>query len=471
MRPKLFVVLIALMVCSAPFAARALARSTVLATVQAETMTLPGGASVVASRSASGGQAVQLTQPGRSLTATVSLPSAATSVTLVAEGTRCQQGYPAVSAAVDGTTILNAHSVSNSSWTSYSASVSLGPGGHTLSVTDSATNACRTLLIDDITFSGPPTPAPTVSLTASPSSVASGGFSTLTWTSANATACTGSGAWSSSLPLSGSVSTGALTATATYALQCTGTGGTATAGATVTVAAPPPPKVCQSVVIPAYFYPSGGGGLWSGALTSEPGLGIMVANVNSGPGTSADPDYASAIARAQAAGVRVFGYVYTSYGSVSLQTVESRISAWKSLYGVTSIFLDEASTASSTLSYYQALTSFVHQQASGAQTIVNFGTQPPQSDMSAGDILVTFEGAYSTYLGLTVPSWMRSFAPTRFYNIIYNTSGQSSLAQVMTQASADNVGYVYVTDDTLPNPYDALPSYLSAETSSAQTGC
>lgn len=437
-------------------------------------MTLPAGAGVVASRSASGGQAVQLTQPGTSLTGTVSLPSAATSVTVVADGTRCQQGWPAVSAAVDGTTVLRATSVSSSSWTSYNASVSLGPGGHTLSITDSATNPCRTLLIDDITFSGPPPAAPTVSLTASPSSITSGASSTLTWTSTNVTACTASGAWSGSRAVSGSTSTSALTASGTYTLQCTGAGGTATAAATVTVAAPPPPpppKVCQSVAIPAYFYPSGGGGLWSGALTSEPGLGIMIANVNSGPGTSADPSYASATAQAQAAGVRVFGYVYTSYGSVSLQTVEANISAWKSLYGVTSIFLDEASTSSSTLSYYQALTSFVHEQASGAQTIVNFGTQPAQSEMTAGDILVTFEGAYSTYLGMTVPSWMKSFAPTRFYNIIYNTPNQSSLAQVITQAAADNVGYVYVTDDTMPNPYDTLPSYLSAETGAAHTGC
>ena len=73
-----------------------------------------------------------------------------------------------------------------------------------------------------------PTPAPTVSLAASPSSIASGGSSTLTWSTTNATSCTASGAWTGSKATSGSQSTGALTANASYSLTCTGTGGSAT---------------------------------------------------------------------------------------------------------------------------------------------------------------------------------------------------------------------------------------------------
>ncbi len=80
---------------------------------------------------------------------------------------------------------------------------------------------------------------PTVSLSASPQSVASGGTSMLTWNSSAATACTASGGWSGSLATSGSKSTAAITATTTYTLACTGSGGTATQSATVTVTAPP----------------------------------------------------------------------------------------------------------------------------------------------------------------------------------------------------------------------------------------
>jgi trimeric autotransporter adhesin len=83
-------------------------------------------------------------------------------------------------------------------------------------------------------------PAPTLNLTASPASVASGSSSTLNWSSANATACTGSGAWTGAKALAGSQSTGALKANATYALTCSGSGGSTAQSVTVVAAASAP---------------------------------------------------------------------------------------------------------------------------------------------------------------------------------------------------------------------------------------
>jgi Spherulation-specific family 4 len=446
------------------------AAGAVVATVQAEQMTLPAGATVIASSGASGGKAVRMTQAGTSLTGSFSVPSPANSLAIVAEGTSCRQGWPRVSAAIDGATVMNSVSVNSSSWRSYSATVTVAAGTHSLRVTDSAATSCRTLYVDVVVFSGASTPAPTVSLSATPSSVSSGGASSLAWTSANATGCTASGGWSGSEPTAGSASTGALTTTTQYVLSCSGPGGSASASTTVTVTNPPPPpsgQACQTVAIPAYFYP---GADWTAAMAAEPGIGIMVANVNSGPGTSVDTNYAAAISQASAAGIAVYGYVHTSYGQRSLATVESEINAWKSFYGVTNIFLDEAATTSSTLSYYQTLTAYVHQSA-GSQTIINFGTIPPQSQMSVGDIAVTFEGSYSAYQSTVFPSWVNSFAPSRFYNIIYSVPSQTAMSQVMSEAAANHVGYVFATSDGLPNPYDTLPSYLTSEASLAQTGC
>src|SRR3989344_114577 len=81
-------------------------------------------------------------------------------------------------------------------------------------------------------------PAPTISLTASPTSITSGTASTLTWSSTNATSCTASGAWSGTKSTSGSQSTGNLTANSTFTLSCTGTGGTTNQSVTVNVTAP-----------------------------------------------------------------------------------------------------------------------------------------------------------------------------------------------------------------------------------------
>jgi Fibronectin type III domain len=87
-----------------------------------------------------------------------------------------------------------------------------------------------------VTVTAPVTPAvPAVSFSDSPSTIASGSASILTWSSTNATACTASGGWSGTLATSGSQSTGALSASTTYTLSCTGTGGSASQSATVTV--------------------------------------------------------------------------------------------------------------------------------------------------------------------------------------------------------------------------------------------
>jgi hypothetical protein len=88
----------------------------------------------------------------------------------------------------------------------------------------------------------PPAP-PTLTLKATPASVAAGGASSLSWSSYAADQCTASGAWSGPRLTSGTESTGSLSASKTFTISCTGPGGSATRSATVSVAAAPAPTV------------------------------------------------------------------------------------------------------------------------------------------------------------------------------------------------------------------------------------
>lgn len=81
----------------------------------------------------------------------------------------------------------------------------------------------------------PVTPAPTVSLSANPSTIDAGNQSVLTWNSSNATSCTASGAWTGARATNGSETVGPLSQTSIFTLTCTGTGGSASQSATVTV--------------------------------------------------------------------------------------------------------------------------------------------------------------------------------------------------------------------------------------------
>ncbi len=78
------------------------------------------------------------------------------------------------------------------------------------------------------------TPMPSLSFTASPSSIAFGATSTLLWNSLNTSSCVGSGGWSGSPGLSGSLVVSPATTTM-YVLTCTGGSGTISGTSTVTV--------------------------------------------------------------------------------------------------------------------------------------------------------------------------------------------------------------------------------------------
>jgi hypothetical protein len=79
---------------------------------------------------------------------------------------------------------------------------------------------------------------PTVLISASPSSVAYNGESTLTWSSSNANNCIASGDWSGSRSTSGSNVLSGLTGDRSYTLTCSGIGGSAFASAHIQVAEP-----------------------------------------------------------------------------------------------------------------------------------------------------------------------------------------------------------------------------------------
>ena len=91
---------------------------------------------------------------------------------------------------------------------------------------------------------------PTVTLTANPTSVTSGGTATLSWSSTNVSACTASGGWTGSRGTSGTASTGALSATTTYTLNCTGGGASANASTTLAVTSPPVPGAIHGLEWP-----------------------------------------------------------------------------------------------------------------------------------------------------------------------------------------------------------------------------
>ena len=252
-RGKLFAILLLFVILGGFFVWRSLAAEPLVASVEAETLNLTGGASTFTAPKTSSGKAVFL-PIAAGASGNVSLPVAATKVIVSARGKICS-GAPKMVVTIDGSQVMST-SVSKSNWSPFSTSVSLNAGAHILSINyiGERGNSCENkLFVDNVSFYGAqaqvtPVPVPTLAFSASPSSIAAGQSSTLTWTSTNATSCSASGSWSGDKPLSGSVSTGALNANTTYTLTCQGAGGNATSNTTVSVA--PPSNSLSAAVLP-----------------------------------------------------------------------------------------------------------------------------------------------------------------------------------------------------------------------------
>ncbi|MCF6264732.1 MAG: hypothetical protein L3J24_14255, partial [Xanthomonadales bacterium] len=78
---------------------------------------------------------------------------------------------------------------------------------------------------------------PTVSFSASSSTIAPGASTNLIWSASNATSCTASGAWSGTQALTGNLSVSPAS-TSTYTLSCADAQGTTTRSVTITIASP-----------------------------------------------------------------------------------------------------------------------------------------------------------------------------------------------------------------------------------------
>lgn len=216
--------------------------------------------------------------------------------------------------------------------------------------------------------------------------------------------------------------------------------------------------VAVQLAVPAYFYP---GATWT--TLSSGGVALAIANPASGPGATIDPNYTAAIGAARAAGVHIIGYVHTSYGARPSADVEAEIRLWRDLYGVDGIFFDEApgtSDCAALASTYAGWAAVARASDPSAFVALNPGTDTCASYLDFADVLVVFEGTAATFGSWSPPAWGAAAGPDRLWTLIY---AASSPTDVLAEVRARGVGWAYVTDDDLPNPWDTLPPYWADE--------
>ncbi len=221
----------------------------------------------------------------------------------------------------------------------------------------------------------------------------------------------------------------------------------------------PPAGGAQKLIIPSYFYPCTGtaGCYWDQLNNGAPTVGIALINPGNGPGSVKDQNYADQAARTKARGIQVLGYVYTSYTNRPAADVKRDIDLHYSWYGVNGIFFDEVQNVCSYQAYYQDLFNYVKAKGGTARVILNPGTDVPECYITAGDIIVNFESAYSSYVNWTPSSWVNNYPASRFWHLVYGAT-QANMASAVSLSRNRRAGWLYITPDTLPNPWDTLPT-------------
>ncbi|MDR5856576.1 spherulation-specific family 4 protein [Caballeronia sp. LZ062] len=236
-------------------------------------------------------------------------------------------------------------------------------------------------------------------------------------------------------------------------------GGTAAAGNSV------------GLVVPSYFNATQSVANWASLAASArkvPTTAIL--NPNSGPGTSADANYAAAVSRLHAAGGKVIGYVSTSYAKRPLSAVVADINSYVAFYKVDGFFIDEMTSDSRTahIQFYQSIYNYIKGLGQTYSVTGNPGTNIPElyATLPTADAFVVFEGNAKDYRSYRPMSWQANYPRSRFTHIIYNASA-AQLQTVVSYAKTHGAGSVYVTSRTGSNPYNALPAYWNDEVADA----
>jgi hypothetical protein len=182
---------------------------------------------------------------------------------------------------------------------------------------------------------------------------------------------------------------------------------------------------------------------------------VAVIDPHHGPGPYFDSEYAQNIAKLQAQNVTVLGYVSTLWGARSADAIKDDIRIYHDWYHVDGIMLDEMVGKSGLEGHYWSLTQYA--KSLGMKLVIgNVGTNAAPTYIGAVDAIGTIEGT-----GTPPLSWLEGWhAKYDKSNYLYITYSQSWVDQDFVAESAKHVGWLYITDNTLPFPYDTFPSYF-----------
>ncbi len=205
----------------------------------------------------------------------------------------------------------------------------------------------------------------------------------------------------------------------------------------------------KGLILPAYAW-WGEVGFWNRVESVKEPQMIVIFNVYNGPGEVKRKEWQELIDALSSARHIAVGYVFTLYGERSLDRVKKDIDAWLEFYpSIEGIFLDEVSEDN--LSYYEELYNYIKSKGE-LKVILNPGTMLKKEFDSISDVVVYYEDDPKNLSNLKDNPFDEGAV------IVHSFTGK--LETLVNDLKAKGVNWIWITDDTPPNPYDTLPSYF-----------
>jgi hypothetical protein len=159
-------------------------------------------------------------------------------------------------------------------------------------------------------------------------------------------------------------------------------------------------------------------------------------------------------------------------GAPTLSELETSVLNAESWYGSYDIgfMFDEVSGSAEDQTFYQDLYNYVDGSGTGdldlgVPVYMNIGTTTATNYIFGGDeILQMFEDTEASLSSFAMPSWTAGYCTCQFSATVSQTESDSSYISDIETLESDGVGNVYITNETAPPPYDALPPFYSEMT-------
>jgi len=214
-----------------------------------------------------------------------------------------------------------------------------------------------------------------------------------------------------------------------------------------------------SLLIPLYVHPAEDPGAWHRLIGAAAGTYAVVINPANGPGRVPDPAFAAAAGALRAAGARLLAYVDTDYGARSVAEMTDDVLRYREWYRTDGCFLDQVTASPDELPACRRLVRSLR-KLGAAPVVLNPGMHPAPGYARLADLVVTFEGHWSTYVStFSRPSWTSRHPPERFCHLVYGVP-EALVPLAVRTARERGAGVAGPVTGELPNPWTQLTPAL-----------